>query len=468
MNKALFFLVLFLSADVLGQDVTFVKGSTLKIEQLIGDWDKERQILTNNQTQSNYGLGSTDLGVPFEHKGKTYIPFGDIPNHSDRDPIAYTTDDNIEDGLSLTFLTNPGGDYRIIDIPGETMNTYEVPMEGVSWNSIMYLYCTTDFMERSFLAKSTDDGLTFTKLYDLSSSKFINVSLVKTKSTSDYPEPEGTDIQVMVGSGKYRESDVYLAYQRADQIETKPVYYFAGLENGRPSWTPYEFSSVPLFEQACVGELSISYNSFINKWILLYNCETPRGINCRTANNPWGPWSAPFVIFEPWENNGYCHFIHTSWEHDVCDNVHDNGRENEWGGEYGPYQFEDYATGLGNETTIYYTMSTWNPYTVVLMKSTLRLNSSGLEERNPSFSKFELFPNPAIDILYLKLHTNDVDYYLIRNSVGQIVKEGTLRNSTLSQDILININNLEPGIYFMEVVKDISKINIEKFIITEN
>ena len=30
-----------------------------------------------------------------------------------------------------------------------------------------------------------------------------------------------------------------------------------------------------------------------------------------------------------------------------------------------------FFTGSGNATTIYFTMSTWNPYEVMLMKSTL-------------------------------------------------------------------------------------------------
>ncbi len=92
----------------------------------------------------------------------------------------------------------------------------------------------------------------------------------------------------------------------------------------------------------------------------------------RAADQPWGPWSEPQIIFHPWSDNGYCHFMHTSWEFKKCDSVHDPGRENVWGGEYGPYQFEDFAVGDDSITTIYYTMSTWNPYTVVLMKATLQ------------------------------------------------------------------------------------------------
>jgi hypothetical protein len=106
-------------------------------------------------------------------------------------------------------------------------------------------------------------------------------------------------------------------------------------------------------------------------WILLYNCGNPRGINMRTSEYPRGPWSEPQVLFHPWDDNGYCHFLHTSWEFQQCDSIHDNGRQNEWGGEYGPYQFEHFATGDSLSTTIYFTMSTWNPYTVVLMRAKL-------------------------------------------------------------------------------------------------
>ncbi|MEX2335877.1 MAG: DUF4185 domain-containing protein [Fulvivirga sp.] len=253
-------------------------------------------------------------------------------------------------------------------------------------------------MVNTVLAKSSDDGHTFQKLYDFSNLKFINVSLVKAKSTADYPEPVATDIQVMLGSGQYRKSDVYLAYQRGDQIEEKKINYFKGLVEEKPIWTLNESEAVPLFSQPCVGELSVSYNEFIKKWILLYNCGNPRGINCRLADNPWGLWSEPFVIFEPWEDNGYCNFIHTNWDFRNCDFVHDQGRAYEWGGEYGPYQFDKLAQGNEDETTIYYTLSTWNPYTVVLMKSKLRYKgaiTTGLKDEVNS--GFKVFPNPADD-----------------------------------------------------------------------
>ena len=136
-----------------------------------------------------------------------------------------------------------------------------------------------------------------------------------------------------------------------------------------------EDDATPLFLQSCVGELSVTNNQFLRKWLLLYNCDSPRGLNFRTTDVPWGPWSELQLLFDPWEDNGDCQFMHVDWQFSRCDSVHDPGRQDEWGGEYGPYQFEDFATGNDTMTPIFYTLSTWNPYTVVLMKSTLRVLS---------------------------------------------------------------------------------------------
>jgi hypothetical protein len=190
---------------------------------------------------------------------------------------------------------------------------------------------------------------------------------------------------VIFGSGDYRRSNVRVAFQPAEQIESRAsIRYFAGVDRaGQPTWSAREEDATQLFDQPCVGEFSVSYNRFIGKWIMLYNCTggKSRGINLRTADQPWGPWSAAQILFEPWDDNGYCNFIHAAWTFRKCDSVHDANRENVWGGEYGPYQFEDFATGDSSATTIYFTLSTWNPYTVVLMKATLQNRDFSLRSK---------------------------------------------------------------------------------------
>ena len=317
--------------------------------------------------------------------------FGDTIGLRAGDAIAYSTDTSPGDGIGLTFIHDNIA-YRPVKIPGISQGSFEVPMEGVGVNGVMYIYHTTDAnklleldkerepgadMGRSIVAISKDDGETFSYLYDLSTEHFINVSVVQV-DTSELATSllAKNNILVLFGSGKYRRGNVYLAFQPAEQIELPTsIRYFAGLNTvGRPVLSEKEEDAQPLFDQPCVGKLSVSYNRFINKWIMLYNCFIPkwRGINMRTADKPWGVWSEPQVIFQPWDDGGYCHFMHVSWQYRNCDNVDDPNRENVWAGEYGPYQFEDLAVSDGNTTTIYFTMPTWNPYTVVLKKATLQ------------------------------------------------------------------------------------------------
>jgi hypothetical protein len=57
----------------------------------------------------------------------------------------------------------------------------------------------------------------------------------------------------------------------------------------------------------------------------------------------------------------------------VKDALSDPKRDNVWGGEYGPYIMARYTRASDGWCRIYYTMSTWNPYQVVVMQSDLWL-----------------------------------------------------------------------------------------------
>ena len=47
-----------------------------------------------------------------------------------------------------------------------------------------------------------------------------------------------------------------------------------------------------------------------------------------------------------------------------------NFRDDDWGGEYGPYQMPRFATALDDGgSRIWFVMSTWNPYEVMLMSA---------------------------------------------------------------------------------------------------
>lgn len=368
-------------------DVVIVQRAS-KLSQLTGDYDRHLNKPTLSQAVTRYRIEGTDLGVPFEDGETTWLLFGDTwgPKSGLHNVIGYTTDKSPEEGLKLDFVTDEIGVYQGIMIPGvSTTGAFEVPTGGVVIDDQFYIWITTDHSEtvamgRSVVATASRvnaKNAAFSKVYDLSTTKFINVSPVRVKNSEWdlLPQHEGDGL-LLFASGKYRESQVYLAYQPLSEIRNKnAIRYFAGIKDGKPLWNKSEKDAQPIFWQSNpqVGELSVTYNSFIDKWILLYNHGDPRGINLRTADAPWGSWSDTQVIFHPWDDNGYCHFIHTDWRVDKCDNLHNPGRENEWGGEYGPYQFGHFAIGTDQSTTIYFTMSTWNPYDVVLMKAGLKI-----------------------------------------------------------------------------------------------
>jgi len=377
-----------------------------------------------------------------------------------RDCIAYSTDTTPADGISLTFLSpdwwdDLNGDkfhpFTILQFPyifgPIKTGGMEGPVEGVSYNGNMYVYSTTGwykvgddgYFSYSVLARSTDDGRTFFYLYDLSNSliaspepcKFTTQVMAKVVENSTDKNGVNTllplsqddkdkPVLFIWGAGNpYRQSNVYLAYQLLEDIDYASFpplfpnrYYYKGLgPDSKPMWSPNESDAIPLFEQMCyvrdenwniigerpgMGEFSVAWNQYLNKWIMLYNHCNPRGINFRVADYPWGPWSEnAAVLFDPWEDKGYCYFMHKNWNNGAChddvyDYVYDNAycdtnddgepdtnRKYVWGGEYGPFIINRYTTGVQDQqTTIYFTLSTWNPYQKVLMKSTLKKSQS--------------------------------------------------------------------------------------------
>lgn len=372
-----------------------VASSTQKVCQLTGEVDQQRRQVTSTLTQTRFGLSGADLGISFRHRDRIYFFFGDSDSTQDHltyrpeggDSIGFTEDLFSRGCAGLGMVTAPDGLYLSPMVTKVSLSHFEVPTGGFSAGERMYVFFATDstaeqVMGRSILARSDDDGLTFSHVYDVSREKFINVApvVVRNAAVPGLPADSGWGV-LLWASGRYRESDPYLAWLPLDAVETRGAWrYFAGLDpNSRlPRWSPWERDARPLFTHPCIGELSVGWNPFLRVWLMLYNCiENPRGIVYRVAAQPWGPWSPAGVLFDPWDDGGYCHFIHTNGDFLVCDSVFDPGREREWGGEYGPYLISQFTVGDASRSTIYFLMSTWNPYATVLMRATLELGPGG-------------------------------------------------------------------------------------------
>ncbi|MGH3694612.1 MAG: DUF4185 domain-containing protein [Pseudonocardiaceae bacterium] len=354
-----------------------------KIAQLTGELDREgwngtgTPRFTLNRTESRFGIIGTDLGSSFAHQDRLYFLFGDTwrvghtkPN-DDLDAIAFCTDKTADDGLDLTFLPRPPL------VPGIPQGGFNVPLDGVSWNGGMYVFFSTDFrqagiyalMGRSILARSDNNGLDFTLLHEVSRYKFINLSTVIVDAREHGLPGNGPQL-VLFGSGRYRSSDVYLAIKPAARLAEPGGFLFYSGGVDEPQWSTEEEKAVPLLGEGSVGELSVRWNPLLGAWTCLYNADWPAdrasvgGIVMRWAKRPWGPWSAGDIAFSV--SDGLGRFMHLpNVDHTQEGFGVDRGRD--LAGMYGPYQIPQYSRQTEHGVQIYFTMSTWNPYQVMLM-----------------------------------------------------------------------------------------------------
>jgi hypothetical protein len=411
--------------------ITYVPGSTKKVCQLTGETDRELKQPTASQTTSRYGLVSTDLGYSFEHNGKLFFLFGDSfasptfngrpnsfqdppRNPDDNDAIGFTSDTSLNPCVKLDFVTDSIGAYQnpvVLDEQGQpaiTLRDFEVPVAGISDGGKMYVIFVTDhfvyptgpnkgsvtFGTRSVVGESNDNAQTFRYRYDFSKgpdARFLNVAIAR--GNDGYLYFWGTQ-----GGMLYRKSPVFLARKPLGSMNSlNGIEYLQAVQpDGTPVFGSSESQAMPLFHDYepdaagspqvadCMGELGVDWNSFVKRWVMLYNClnntpANPRGVYMRTAQQPWGPWSPPQTIFNPLTDGGYCAFIHravTTQNPTPCDQVSDPGRLKESGGEYGPYFLSRFTTGSAAKgtSTFYFTLSTWNPYGQVIMKSSIQVS----------------------------------------------------------------------------------------------
>ncbi len=327
-----------------------------------------RLTATSRNPGESIGLRGTDLGSSFVRDGAVQFLFGDTmsvdPAKKDLDSTARAPLGLPADGSmpSLAWLTGQGGQFTPLAVPGVDLGTMNVPVEGVVAGDTTYVFFATQFdfeaktWRRSTLAHGTDLA-SLTLDHDVATVKFQNVSVVV----------DGGDAWIF-GSGRYRASPVYLARVPLAQIADRAAWRY--LATG--AFVAGEENATPVADASCVGELSVRKHERLGAWLMTYNCDAPRGIALRIATSPTGPWTAPERIFDPGAL-GYEKFMHAKESvvgHD--DGLSQVGNEEDWGGEYAPYMVPSwFSEGAPGIYSIVYTLSSWNPYQVHLMRTVL-------------------------------------------------------------------------------------------------
>jgi len=325
---------------------------------------------------ADVGLIGHDLGISFERDGELVFLFGDSMAINS----AYTNGDSVawaDPSLNpltvgampkLTWFLESPGQFLPVRIPGVDLGPMNTPVEGVPIGSKTYLFAVTGWNDAtstySGSALARTDGLALDSLTLVGSvtpsNKFLNVSVV-----------EDDDTLWIFGSGTYRKSAVYLAKVASSQIAEHSAWsYFQGYQQGTAVFGPYESSATPVVPASCVGELSVRHHEGLG-YLMAFNCDSPRGIHLRFADQPTGPWSASMIVFHPTSDLGYGYFIHQGESYvGYDDGLSDPELEDYWGGEYGPYLVPQWMTVESPGVySIVYTLSSWNPYRSHLMRT---------------------------------------------------------------------------------------------------
>jgi Domain of unknown function (DUF4185) len=257
---------------------------------------------------------------------------------------------------------------------------------------------------RGVMARSNDDGRTFNGVVPMPAG-FVYSIAVNSRLQADLPEEQRLGVFIF-GVARYRAGVPYLAQAPLETLADPATWrFFAGrTADGQPKWVKQpewqpeqsgdaasrnarnslrwkppadaEILGATTDAEHCIGEFSVTWNHPLRMWLMLYNCDAGR-IEARIAPAPWGPWSTPTKLLGKDEDVD-CRLVMTPAG---CGN-----REDFWaskqkndkfvaGSFYAPFVLNRYTTVAGsNGSTIYWLVSTWNPYEVMVMRSTIERN----------------------------------------------------------------------------------------------
>lgn len=312
------------STGVAKQLITAV-GPTRSMHFLTGPSSPDR-------TDRKWGITSTDLGIAYlddseENTPRMYLAFGDTFSCSGSgdgwrsNVLLRTRDFNYGDGVSVhQALTSDGwqssGTAREFisseKNPGVEHTT--IPTAGIEINGTHYVdyMSVKEWPEKkpwvtnyAATMKSTDDGRTWSvvgdstrvnehathdiilpgrKGYDTGNEKLQMSAFLQT------PDKDGYVYRYSTPNG--REGTAYLSRAKESEFPSESAFeYWNGSD-----WSDDRRDLEPVFgpsNPGKLGEMSVVYNEYINKYVALYFDSAKYALVMRTADTPEGKWSAP-------------------------------------------------------------------------------------------------------------------------------------------------------------------------------
>lgn len=294
-----------------------------------------------NDTAEMGGVWGTDLGSTFMYGDEMYMIFGDTfgENNSDwrSNTAAVITDDDPSDGLVFDRIIEDIPNHAKELLPAKRIDFDEItviPTYGVAVGDRLFLHYMsvahwgvpgTWDLGLSGWAYSDDAGANWTKDPAATwpgDSNFGQVAI---------EEHEGHLYIYGIPGGRF--GGVHLARVVPANLLRIGIYEYW---NGSV-WVSGDPTTAAEIVPPTVGELSVRWNSYYNRWIMMYLDESSYAIVMRASDDLRGPWGDQMTV----------------------------ATGQEFPALYAPFQFPKWNDG----PDIYFTMSMFGSYQVYLMKT---------------------------------------------------------------------------------------------------
>ena len=305
-----------------GEGLQIDKAETYRVAQEIGPG-------AINATASRWDVYGADLGSMFTSQGRLYVVFGDTfgapaanpffsVNHSNwrSNTMAYVTS-RAEPVHGLHFavmITNSSGEAEQLLSSKKVVGVEQtvIPTYGTAVGRTMYLYYMSVKQygapghwtcNYSGVAYSKDNGEVWAKYPHLAwagNSNFGQVALVK---KPPYIYVFG------IHCGRYGGLELARVAE-ADVLVKEDYRYWDG-----DGWVAALPRAAVTLVPAPVGELSVQWNSFYRRWLMMYLMGPTGQIVLRTARNLTGPWGdAQVVVTSKQYPELYAPYITPEWD----------------------------------------------------------------------------------------------------------------------------------------------------------